>query len=314
MVIYVAGRVNIDIIIEVDKIFKSGRKYRGRVIGIDIGGTAANIATAIARINSGFKPKLLGAIGKDYKHFIFEKLDADGIDLTHLKVLDSDTGKAYVFIDPRGSSTIVTIPGANDLYISEHIPDISDAIALVLGNTTLSAAEKLMSIMPSSIPLFIDPHELWAKISSRITYVENPCIYMPNEDEFMLYTGLHIRDIDKIRDYVHRVKCSIVIKRGDKGIIAIHKDQLIKIPAIPLDRLGLRAISTAGCGDTFTGVFTAMYILGKSFIESLKYATIAATLKATRFLSRAPPTMDELKNFIEVIENKNLINIKINSL
>lgn len=314
MSVYVVGRVNIDFIIEIDGVIERGKKFRGRVVEVDVGGTAANIATAIVRIDKSFNTKLLGAIGNDYKDFIFKKLNAEGIDLGYIKVLNYETGKAYIFIDPEGESTIISIPGANDLYSDEFVPRIEDAKVLVLGNTTLSASNKLLDTVPVNAILFIDPHSLWSNIWGKVKDLGNQCFYLPNENELKLYASIDANDIDAMKRYYQVIGCAIVVKRGEKGVVAIHEGHVIKMNAVKLSHLGLNLVSTAGCGDAFTGVFVAMYMRNNDIVESLKYATVAAALKATKISSRDSPRIDELESFTKYVENRGLLKIDISTL
>jgi ribokinase len=314
MSVYVAGRINIDIVIEIDGYMKRGSKYRGKVVEIDVGGTAANIATAIARIDKDINTKLLGAIGNDYKDLVFEKLGAEGIDLSYVKILNYETGKAYIFIDPEGEPTIVTIPGANDFYTEDLVPSIDNAKALVLGNTTVSAAKKLLNTVPQDAILFIDPHALWIDIESKVRELNNDCFYMPNEEEFKLYAFTDADDVDGLKRYAQRTKCSLIIKRGVKGVIAIHRGNVVKINAVPLKCLGMKILSTAGCGDVFTGIFVSTYMKMHDIVEALKYSTVAAALKATKRSSRDSPRVDELEMFVDYIIRRGLLKVDISTI
>ena len=55
-----------------------------------------------------------------------------------------------------------------------------------------------------------------------------------------------------------------------------------------------KIMNTAGSGDAFIGTFAAMKILGNSDIESLIYANLSGTIKATRETIRASPTLEDL--------------------
>lgn len=312
MTVYVAGRINIDFIVEVNEVIVRGRKYVGKVLEVDVGGTATNIATAIARVERSLNPCILGAIGRDYKDFVFGKLSVEGINLKHLKILDDETGRAYIFVDPEGETTIISIPGVNDLYLGDFVPNVNDAKALVLGNTTSSAAVRLLNTIPRSTPIFVDPHNLWVGVSNIISSLGNPCFYMPNEIEFLSYARVDVDNLEAVQRYADKIGCSIIVKRGGKGAIAIQGTQLIRISAIKLDTLGLKMVSTAGCGDTFTGVFVAMYMRDGDVAKALKYATLAAAFKASRISPRASPTLAELEDFADRVEKKNAIDIRIN--
>lgn len=313
MVVYIAGRINIDIFIEIDDVLISGRKYKGKILFIDVGGTAANVATSIARINKNLRPKLLGAIGKDYAEFVCEKLGSEGIDLQDLVILDGETGKAYIFIDSNGESTIISVPGVNDMYNENYVPNrINDAKALVICNTTYSTALKLLNIAHlKNIPVFIDPHFLWTEIAKYIKKYSLKCFYLPNEYELHSFAKIDANNVNHIKNYAQQIGCSIIVKKGEKGAIAIHNNSIIKISALPLKYLGHRILSTAGCGDTFTGVFVAIYLKNHDIIEAIKYASIAAGIKATKLSSRAAPQLSEVIEVAEVVDRKGLLNVEV---
>jgi ribokinase len=316
LAIYIAGRVNIDTIVEVDDIFLSGRKYVGRVVSECIGGSGANIAIAIARFNKKLNPKLIASIGRDYADYILGMLSSEGVDTSKMSIYSYMSGRAYVFIDKRCEATIVTIPGANeyppdrDRYI-----DIGDANALVVANIDRATALNLMNIVRGlDIPIFLDPGKSWFSVD-YLNSVENKCFILPNRYEFRDIFGI---DVDR---YIQDIKaidgrCIVVVKLGAEGAMAIDKNswEVIKISSLDIEGLGLKAKTTAGCGDVFTGVFTARYLESRDIVDSIEYASIAAGLKRSKILPSDAPIREEIEDALTFARRRGLMSITIRKL
>jgi sugar/nucleoside kinase (ribokinase family) len=94
-------------------------------------------------------------------------------------------------------------------------------------------------------------------------------------------------------------KIKLTIKQASKGAMLINQggERVSSIAAISLESLGMRAINTVGCGDSFIGSFAAFKSMGYEDLESIKWANCAAAFKATRLETRGSPTKAELDNF-----------------
>jgi len=310
--IYVAGRINIDTIIEIEGHISPGMKYTGKLILEDLGGTATNIATAIKRYDRSHRVFILGSIGKDYKDYIFRLLESEGIECLYISIADSYTGRAYIFINSSRESTIVTLSGANDLYSLDKLSEIHSDSIIVIANTQRAIALKLIDIANNmGLKLFLDPGKSWMR-KEDLRLIKTECFFLPNIDEFRY---LFNRDIDDIQD-IDTGRCIPIVKMGPRGSMAINwlDGYIIKISSIPIERIGLKPMSTAGCGDTFTGVFIASYIETNNIIESLKRAIVAASIKMSRISSRDSPYRDEIERILQRVEQENLLKITIRNL
>ncbi|MEM0153383.1 MAG: carbohydrate kinase family protein [Ignisphaera sp.] len=314
--IYIAGRINIDTIIELSDVFIRGRKYRGRLISKCIGGSGANIAIAIARFNRGFRLKLIATIGSDHAEYIVSVLASEGIDTSCLSIYGKSSGEAYVFIDKNREATIVTIPNAN-----EYPPDpgryinIDRMDAVVLANTTRETALNLIDIANrKGATIFLDPGVSWFRVDD-LANIENECFILPNRYEFIEIFGFDI-DVHPQNLRNLETRCSIIVKLGAEGAIAIDRrsGKIIRVSPLNLEGLGLDAKTTAGCGDVFTGVFVAKYLEDKSILSAIEYASIAAGLKRSRISSSDAPTRDEIEKALVSVRRKNLINMIISEI
>jgi sugar/nucleoside kinase (ribokinase family) len=68
----------------------------------------------------------------------------------------------------------------------------------------------------------------------------------------------------------------IVVKNGKKGALALEKNKIIEVPAIPVN-----AIDTTGAGDCFNAGYIASWLSGLSLRECLQRANIVAGLSTT---------------------------------
>lgn len=119
----VIGSINMDMVVDVEKLAGRGETVLGRTINYHAGGKGANQAVAIKRL--GGKVILLGAIGDDKNgEIMYESLELEGIDLGKLKTIEGSTGLALINVEDSGENNIVVIQGANkgvDLdYIVEN--------------------------------------------------------------------------------------------------------------------------------------------------------------------------------------------------
>jgi len=98
------------------------------------------------------------------------------------------------------------------------------------------------------------------------------------------------------------------VKRGSEGssLVSDAGMQVRSIAAVPLERLGLKAVNTVGCGDAFIGAFAASKAQGYGDLEALRRANAAGAFKATRLETRGSPTAEELEKLLEVMDRLGL--------
>ncbi len=89
----------------------------------------------------------------------------------------------------------------------------------------------------------------------------------------------------------------VVIKLGADGCVMTGYKASVNIRGIPLDKMGMKAVNTVGCGDAFLGVFSAYLTSGLEDVEALKKGNLAGAFKANRSETRGSPTSQELEEF-----------------
>src|SRR5262245_33186221 len=144
----VLGAINVDLVVSGASLPKPGETVTDGEFAQHQGGKGGNQATAAARaLGDAGRVAVLGAVGDDdLGHAARASLEADGIDVTHVRTSSqSPTGVALIAVDRHGQNQISVAPGAN-----RDVGDPTDALqgsrpALVLASCeipfeTLTAA------------------------------------------------------------------------------------------------------------------------------------------------------------------------------
>ena len=92
-------------------------------------------------------------------------------------------------------------------------------------------------------------------------------ITFANEQEIMSLIG--VKKFDEVINFAKKVNKLIVITRGDKGAVAINKNELVECAA----KNNLQIKDLTGAGDLFAGGFLHGYINNKTIKESLEIGT-----------------------------------------
>ena len=72
---------------------------------------------------------------------------------------------------------------------------------------------------------------------------------------------------------------TLVVKRGEHGVIAFHGEAIISLPAFPTEQV----VDPTGCGDTFAGSIAAHLATGEGELsrDELRQALLSATVSAS---------------------------------
>ena len=293
--ILVAGRINVDTVIELESRIVCGGKTIAKSIHIFFGGSGLNAATAAKRFcGDRNSVALVGCLGNDeYRDRILELIRREGIDLRYIDIVEGSCGRAYILLEPEGRVTIATYPGVNALC--NLVRELEDFDIAIVTNPTPSIAEKILSkACDLSAPVVMDFGTEWLRLkpvalkySRRLDY----CIVIPSDYEIDTSIGLEAA----ARRVAEELGCNVVVKRGAQGsyVYELNGDEY-HVPPLPLRDLGLSVVSTAGCGDTFTGVLGAALVEGYRLRQAVVLATIAAGIKASRMDPRDAPRRREI--------------------
>jgi ribokinase len=125
----VIGSINLDLVATGPRLPGAGETVTGATLARHPGGKGANQALAAARL--GARVALIGRVGADaMADEALALLRAGGVDLGEVLVdADQPTGVALIAVDPAGENQIVVAPGANLALRSQHVDDVTLAMA-----------------------------------------------------------------------------------------------------------------------------------------------------------------------------------------
>ena len=301
--IVVVGSVNMDLVIRAPRMPAPGETIAGSGFRTIPGGKGANQAVAAARM--GADVHFIGSVGgDDFGVRLKQGLADDGIDLTHLSVLEEEsTGVAMIILDAKGQNSIVLSPGANGRVTPEQIEACADTIAgarmLVCQlETPLAAVTRAVNIAyDKGVPVILNPAPavpLDRALLAKIKYL------IPNETEASLLSGVQVADAETAGAAARRLVDDgveqVLITLGDKGVVSSLEDRATSsVPAIPVP-----VVDTTGAGDTFVGSLAVELASGRSVREAVQYAQYAAALKVTKLGAQTSiPRRDEVVAFMQ---------------
>jgi ribokinase len=278
---------------------KAGETIVGKKFIQNPGGKGDNQAIAAAR--AGGDVTFIGAVGDDnYGELLKKSLETNKVK-THLKIEPNMSSQiATILIDETGENRIVIVPGANNFVDKKQIDDNFDIIKecdifLMQLEIPMETVEYVIDKLYELNKILILNPAPGAELSDNII---KKCTYLtPNENEIGLITKMPYDTIDNIK---LAAKClidkgaqNVLVTLGEKGAYLKNKDEDIIIPSMKV-----KAVDTTGAGDCFNGVFAMYLALGKSVIESIKYANVASSISVTR-----PGTVPSLP-YKEEVEEK----------
>ena len=306
----VCGAINWDISCFVQHLPVPGEEVTiKRIIRVS-GGTGANVAVAAARILGAEEVALIGALGRDdIARQQIAALQEEGVIVASIQQIDGvESGQAYIMIDQRGENIIASHLGANARLALTHLRkgevkrQLRDSRGIVLTDPPLEVAEALIDIAKrQALTALWDPGILIAPHrEALLSLTKQVDVLFVNETEAAALFGTSGMNVILRRLKELGFENHVVLKLGARGAVVVEaaSGEAIEVPALPLKKMGLKVVSTVGCGDVFAGVFAACYVTGSSLGNSLLMASAAAGVNATRPETRGSPDRATLEEVV----------------
>tara|TARA_B100000963_G_scaffold323371_1_gene308150 strand:+ start:58 stop:990 length:933 start_codon:yes stop_codon:yes gene_type:complete len=240
------------------------------------GGSVANSIVGLSQL--GDKVGFIGKVSDDDLGSKYEEgLKKENVQFFYSKKKEAiPTGTCLILITPDSERTMVTFLGTAG-KINENDIDTSavknSEILFLEGylwdeGEPKKAFEKAINnankVAMSLSDLFcVERHKTHfldlAKNKLDITFA--------NEQEIM--TLIDAKRFDEVVNFAKEIKKLIVITRGEKGAVAINKDDIVECSA----KSNLKIKDLTGAGDLFAGGFLHGYINNKTIKESLEIGT-----------------------------------------
>jgi ribokinase len=293
--IVVVGSINLDLVAHADHIPTAGETVHGSRFQTHPGGKGANQAVAVARL--GYPVQMIGMLGSDAAgQQLRAHLESAGVGLECVGQIEGSSGVAMIVVSGDGDNSIVVTAGANAEvtpdFVDLHIDVIRSAgVVLTQFEIPIKTVQHVADLcFQHQIPLILDPAPAQALPQDLLKRV---AWFTPNETEAAFYAARAFNGVPVARSRVLAQRllaqgaAGVLLKMGPRGAY-LATDQLEE----QLDAIKVNAVDTTAAGDAFNGAFAVGLLLGKSPIESARFAIAAAAFSVTR--AGAQPSMPVL--------------------
>lgn len=287
----VIGRAGLDLYPEPDgtKIAAAER------FASDVGGSAANIAVALAR--QGVAATLVSPLSDDpVGRFVRAALARYGVDTSRCRAIADGHRTSLALAETRAVDCEVVIyrNGAADLQLGKADLDrafIADASVLIVTGTALAsepsraAAMEAIDVARSSgtfAILDVDhrPYS-WASVEAAAAVYRDAArradAVIGNDDEFAIMAGSRDKAFATARELVSAGCAFAVLKRGDHGSVTVTPDATFETDVYPV-----AVKKPFGAGDAFVGGLIAGLLADLPLPAAVRRGSAAAALVVSR--------------------------------
>lgn len=279
----VLGNINIDFVMETDRLPDPGENLVGKNLRFVPGGKAANQAVTAARL--GAQVTLIGRVGRDaFGPALVDNFEREGIN-TDFIVRDDEavTGAAFVALMPSGENSILTVLGANDRCDPEQVEAASPAIEradqllVQLAVPTETVDRAIQIAVDRGVPVQLDPTpigrglpKLWHR-SYRVT---------PNESEAAVVSKVTVSDVPSAVEACRKLRRRgvkvPVVKLGGAGCVVMDDQGPRLVEGYPVE-----VVDTTGAGDAFAAGLAVRSAEGAPINCALAFANACGALACT---------------------------------
>jgi ribokinase len=302
--IVVVGSINMDFVVNADRLPIGGETILGNSFQMLHGGKGANQAVAVARL--GYPVQMIGRVGDDeIGHQLRQNLSDAGVEVSAVDFVSGPSGVAAISVASNGENCIVVVPGANSLMLpavlDNHLESIRNAgfvltqLEIPLETVMYLAelcAEAHVPLLLNPAPACLLPDTIWNQIRW----------FTPNRTEAILMSGLKAASWSPqaaARKFLDRGTEGVIVTMGSAG--AYMADGMGTESVVP--SFSVKAVDTTGAGDAFNGAFATGLMMGKSPTESMQFASAASAISVTR--AGAQSSMATLQEVQGLLRTKN---------
>jgi ribokinase len=286
--VLVAGSVNADLVVRVDRRPAAGETVLGSDLMTYPGGKGANQAVAAARL--GGKVAFLGRAGTDAQgDFLRDALTESGVDIGHLITTPGPSGVALITVGPEGDNSIIVSPGANGRVSAADVTAVAP----------LFAAASVVSLQ-LEIPLdaVLAAARTAATGGARVVFNLSPPATVPDE-LLALCDPLVVNEHEAAflgaadpAGLLARGPRSVVITRGARGAVVADGTGVVDVSSPRVE-----AVDTTGAGDAFTGALSVRLARGDDLPTAARFAVRVGAAAVRRPGAQSSfPTLEDLEN------------------
>ncbi len=307
----VAGSINWDVLIFIKKFPNIGEEIAANFIFESPGGKGGNISVSSCKILGKNKVGLLSIIGNDYTGIKqIRMLKNKGI-LTDFIIKNNkiESGRAFVIIDDKGKNSIITRKNKDKVIYNLFAQNINNKLrktiigldAITITDLPVDFIETLLSFKCTKkrIVTWIPGLKSNLKLVKIKKVIKKINYLIINESESYQLTDSSdpVNACKKIMNIGKDL--GVIVTLGENGCLFSKNSQIIKIPTINIEDMGLNTVNTAGSGDVFAGTFSSLKILNYSDKEAIQMALLAGSIKVTKKEIQDGPNLHQIFRFIK---------------
>jgi ribokinase len=297
--ITVVGSLNMDFVVQVEKLPLPGETVVGGSFATIPGGKGANQAVAAGRL--GGRVRMVGRVGDDlFGRQLKDNLVGAGVDATAvLTTAGAASGVALICVEAGGQNQIAVASGANARLAPEDVAPAlegaSEGFLLLQLESPIETIELAASLgRRRGMTVVLDPAPARPTPGSLLASVD---ILTPNESEAMGLLGRRERmvSLDEAQEVARALlrlgPRAVVLKLGDKGAFLDDGTGGRHVPGFEV-----AAVDATAAGDTFGGALAVALAEKRPMPEALAFANAAAAISVTRLGAQASiPKRDEVE-------------------
>ena len=293
----VVGSINMDLILNMEKVPDVGENVLGTDYGYANGGKGANQATALAKL--GADVKMVGKVADDANgNKLLENLKNNNIDVSGVSTDGSQTGLATIILDGDGRNRIVVYEGANaEIESDKATAEIEDNRDLLLVQFETNE-EVVINCVNKAIKLGITTViDCGPAKNFSLEKMQGATILSPNESETKALTGIYpdndenILNASKILKERSKAKY-IVLKLGERGCALWDGNELKLFPPYKSN-----VVDTTAAGDCFTAALALEYSRSGNIEKACDTGNKAGSIAVSRMGAQSSmPTIQEILN------------------
>ncbi|GIW77010.1 MAG: ribokinase [Phycisphaerae bacterium] len=282
--IVVIGSVNMDLVIECDRLPHPGETLTGQDCATIPGGKGANQAVAAARL--GADVYMVGRIGDDtFGRVLRDGLEKNGVNTHYLKTTRGvSSGTAMIVVQKGGENSIILSPGANGKVTAKDVESAlpvirnADAVLLQLEIPTSAVLRAVKLCKKHGVMSVLDPAP--APVSGLSQGLYRVDIISPNETEAAtILKGKNTTPEWITRRLLEEGAGHVVLKLGKRG--SVHADRTGVMTHVK--GFKIRPVDTTAAGDSFTAGLAVARAEGLSWADALRFANACGAIACTRF-------------------------------
>ena len=211
----------------------------------------------VQRLHNGSNAHLVGVVGSDFAESDREILAHSGLELSGLEVADGET---FRWEGAYHGAMAEAETRATHLNVFEHfeprVPEHAKEPAILFCANLHPAIQRNVIEQTSPLRLtMLDSMNLWIDIArdELLEVMTASDIVIINDGEARMLSQ-EDNLVRAMQDLAEQTKtATLIIKRGEHGVLALHEGDLLALPAYPTAHL----VDPTGCGDTFAGALAS---------------------------------------------------------